>query len=91
MAAKSFNAFLMAQSQFDKVADILDLDEATRELLRSPMREYHFSIPVSSTTAVRRFSAAIASSITTPGVRAKAASVFIRKRPSIRCARWRCG
>jgi len=46
MAAKSFNAFLMAQSQFDKVADILDLDEATRELLRSPMREYHFSIPV---------------------------------------------
>ena len=46
MAAKSFNAFLMAQSQFDKVADILDLDEATRELLRSPMREYHFSIPI---------------------------------------------
>jgi len=35
----------MAQAQFDKIAAMLDLDEATRELLRSPMREYAFSIP----------------------------------------------
>lgn len=46
MSDKSFNAFAMAQAQFDKVADILDLDAATRELLRNPMREYQFSIPV---------------------------------------------
>jgi glutamate dehydrogenase len=46
MAGKSFNPFEMAQAQFDKVADILDLDTATRDLLRNPMREYHFSIPV---------------------------------------------
>ena len=46
MADKSFNAFAMAQAQFDKVADILNLDEATRELLRNPMREYHFNIPI---------------------------------------------
>jgi glutamate dehydrogenase len=46
MVGKSFNAFEMAQAQFDKVADILDLDSATRELLRNPLREYHFSIPV---------------------------------------------
>jgi glutamate dehydrogenase (NAD(P)+) len=46
MNKKSFNAFEMAQAQFDKVADILDLDAATRELLRNPLREYHFSIPV---------------------------------------------
>lgn len=46
MADKSFNAFAMAQAQFDKVADILSLDEATRELLRNPMREYHFNIPI---------------------------------------------
>ncbi|HOD17334.1 MAG TPA: Glu/Leu/Phe/Val dehydrogenase [Candidatus Cloacimonadota bacterium] len=44
--ATNYNAFKMAQEQFDKVADILDLDEATRELLRNPMREYHISIPV---------------------------------------------
>jgi glutamate dehydrogenase (NAD(P)+) len=43
---KSFNAFEMAQRQFDRVADLLDLDRATRELLRVPLREYHFSIPV---------------------------------------------
>ncbi len=43
---KSFNAFEMAQAQFDKVADMLDLDNATREILRNPLREYHFGIPV---------------------------------------------
>ena len=46
MADKSFNAFKMAQTQFDKVADMIGLDEASRDLLRDPMREYHFSIPV---------------------------------------------
>jgi len=46
MALKGFNAYKMAQDQFDKVADQLDLDEATRSLLREPMREYHFLIPV---------------------------------------------
>lgn len=43
---KEFNAFKMAQEQFDKVAAKLGLDEATCNLLREPMREYHFSIPV---------------------------------------------
>ncbi|RMD49073.1 MAG: Glu/Leu/Phe/Val dehydrogenase [Ignavibacteria bacterium] len=46
MATKNFNAFEMAQKQFDKVADLIGLDEATRELLRNPLREYQFSIPV---------------------------------------------
>ncbi len=36
----------MAQDQFDAVADKLNLNEASRELLRTPMREYHFTIPV---------------------------------------------
>ena len=36
----------MAQLQFDHVADILDLDKAVRDLLRNPMREYAFNIPV---------------------------------------------
>ena len=36
----------MAQAQFDRVAGLLNLDAATRELLRNPLREYHFSIPV---------------------------------------------
>ena len=46
MADKSYNAFEMAQSQFDSVADQLDLDQATRELLRYNLREYHVAIPV---------------------------------------------
>jgi glutamate dehydrogenase (NAD(P)+) len=46
MANKAFNPFTMAQSQFDNVADLLNLDEATRTVLRNPMREYHFNIPI---------------------------------------------
>ena len=46
MADKAFNAFAMAQEQFDKIADLLGLDQPTRELLRYPLREYSFSVPV---------------------------------------------
>jgi len=42
----TFNPFEMARTQFDKVADLIGLDQGTRDLLRSPLREYHFSIPV---------------------------------------------
>ncbi len=42
----SFNPFEMARSQFDKIADLIELDGGTRELLRSPLREFHFSIPI---------------------------------------------
>ncbi len=46
MERQSYNPFNMAQKQFDKVAGTLDLDQATRDLLRNPIREYQFSIPV---------------------------------------------
>ncbi len=46
MASKDFNPYEMAQAQFDKVADILNLDSASREILRNPLREFAFSIPV---------------------------------------------
>jgi glutamate dehydrogenase len=46
MATQGFNAFEMAQRQFDKVADMLDLDQGTRDLLRDAQREYQFLIPV---------------------------------------------
>ncbi len=42
----SFNPFEMARTQFDKIADMLELDSGTRDLLRSPQREFHFTIPV---------------------------------------------
>ena len=44
--SKEFNAFEMAQRQFDAVADKLQLDAGIRDLLRWPQREYHFTIPV---------------------------------------------
>ncbi|MDX9789588.1 MAG: Glu/Leu/Phe/Val dehydrogenase [Candidatus Kapaibacterium sp.] len=46
MSEGSFNPFKMAQQQFDAIAEQLQLDEATRELLRNPDREYHFNIPI---------------------------------------------
>lgn len=46
MSNTSYNPYETAQQQFDRVAEILGLDEATRELLRQPMREYHVLIPV---------------------------------------------
>jgi glutamate dehydrogenase (NAD(P)+) len=46
VTSKAFNPFEMAQAQFDRVADILNLDAATRDLLRYPMREFAFAIPV---------------------------------------------
>jgi glutamate dehydrogenase len=46
MSSKPFNPFAMAQAQFDKAAELLGLDQPTRDLLRQPMREYHFSLPI---------------------------------------------
>ncbi|MBN1631864.1 MAG: Glu/Leu/Phe/Val dehydrogenase [Thermoleophilia bacterium] len=42
----SFNPYTIAQQQFDRIADKLDLDSGTRALLREPLREFQFSIPV---------------------------------------------
>ncbi len=40
------NAFTMAQSQFDHVAGLLNLDPQVAEMLRWPTREFKFMIPV---------------------------------------------
>jgi len=40
------NAFEMAQAQFDRMAERMDLDPGARALLREAQREYSFSIPV---------------------------------------------
>lgn len=44
--AEQLNAFEMAQKQFDHVAKLLKLDPAVSEVLRWPMREYSFRIPI---------------------------------------------
>ena len=43
---RPYNSFEIAQAQFDKVAGMIGLDEGTRDLLRWPLREYAFAVPV---------------------------------------------
>lgn len=54
MSDKNYNAFDMARAQFDKVADTIELDQSTRELLRDASREYHFTIPVKMDNGVTK-------------------------------------
>ncbi len=42
----TLNPFAIAQQQLDEAAERLGLDPATHELLRWPMREYHFTLPL---------------------------------------------
>ena len=46
MNNKALGLFEMAQKQFDRAAELLALDQPMRDLLRIPMREYQFSIPI---------------------------------------------
>ena len=46
MTDSSYNPYQNAQAQFDRVAEMIGLDSATRQFLRQPMKEYHFTIPV---------------------------------------------
>ena len=46
MTKASYNPFENAQIQFDKAAGVLGLEQGVRDLLRRPMREFHFTIPI---------------------------------------------
>ena len=46
MTEGNLNPFKIAQAQLDEAAKYLDLDEATHELLRWPLRELHVTLPV---------------------------------------------
>lgn len=50
----TLNPFTIAQQQLDEAAQRLGLDAATHELLRWPMREYHFTLPVKMDNGVTR-------------------------------------
>ncbi|MDR1669774.1 MAG: Glu/Leu/Phe/Val dehydrogenase [Oscillospiraceae bacterium] len=42
----AYNPFTNAQAQFDKAAEMIGLEQSARDLLREPMKEFHFTIPV---------------------------------------------
>ncbi len=44
--SKELNPFKMAQQQFDEVAEQMGLEQSVREMLRWPMREFRFQLPV---------------------------------------------
>ena len=46
MSAQTYNPFENAQAQFDKVAEMLELESGARELLRQHQQEIQFTIPV---------------------------------------------
>lgn len=46
MGKSEYNPYVNAQNQFLKVAEMLELDEATKDILLQPMKEFHFTIPV---------------------------------------------
>lgn len=43
---EELNPFKIAQEQLDKAARLLGIDSATHAILREPMMEFHFTIPV---------------------------------------------
>ena len=42
----AYNPFKVAQAAIDEACQTLGLDEATHQMLRNPMKEFHFTIPV---------------------------------------------
>ncbi|MDR1691743.1 MAG: Glu/Leu/Phe/Val dehydrogenase [Oscillospiraceae bacterium] len=42
----AYNPYINAQAQFDKAAELMGLSQAARDLLREPMKEFHFTVPV---------------------------------------------
>ena len=44
--AASFNPFADALAQFDRLADLMGLDQPTRALLRYPAHEHRLTLPV---------------------------------------------
>ncbi len=54
MSTSQLNPFKIAQAQLDEAASILGLDRATHDLLRWPMREHRFLLPVKMDTGETR-------------------------------------
>lgn len=46
MENNAYNPYVTAQAQFDAIAEMIDLEQPVRELLRQPSREIHFTVPV---------------------------------------------
>ena len=76
---QSYNSFEVAQSQIKAAAELLNLDQATLDLLLWPQREFKFTLPVKMDNGETKiFCTAIAFSTTLPAARQRAESGFTR-------------
>jgi len=82
------NPFRIAQKQIQDCADILDLNQSTRQVLLHPMREFHVNFPVRMDDGTTRISKVSGSTTMTPGGLQKGAFASIRTKPSTRCGLW---
>ena len=46
MSTRPFSSFELAQAQFDHAAEKIGLEPSLRDLLREPLREYSFAVPI---------------------------------------------
>ena len=69
MSEKAYKPFESAHEQFDTAAELLNLDCGIRELLRQPMKEIHFTIPVKMDDGSTKVLKPSVSSIILPGAR----------------------
>jgi glutamate dehydrogenase (NAD(P)+) len=76
------NAFEMAQTQFDHVAELLNLDPQVSDILRWPLREFSFRIPVRMDDGSVRVFQGFRCSTTTRADPTRAASVFTPRKRS---------
>jgi len=91
MKHEGYNPYAAAQTQFDHVADIIDLDPSVRQLLRQPSREVQFTIPVKMDDAKTQVFMVSEFSTTQRADRQRAESVFIRRKQRILSERYPCG
>jgi glutamate dehydrogenase len=86
-----YNAFYIAQEQFDRAAEVLELSQAVRDLLRTPIREYHFSIPVRMDNGEVRIFRGFRVQQMMLVDQAEEASAFIPRKRLIWSVLWQCG
>ncbi len=89
--AETQNPFKLAQAQFDRGAELLDLPQEVRDILRQPLREFRFQIPVRMDDGSARVFSGSACSTTMRAVPPKAAFAFTPMKPSTLYVLWPCG
>ena len=88
---ESYNSFHVAQQQINEAAKLLNLDEATTELLSTPQLETSFTLPVKMDDGEVKIFQHTVFNTTLPVVLQKVEYVFIRMKQLIQYVHLRAG